>query len=364
VTLAFSNSPLAFSNSPLAFSNSTLATRQKKILEKYGFKGHLLEWFTDFLRHRTQTVTLNHVRSNSSVVQSGVIQGSVVGPLLFNLFVDDLIPVVQYMDLYLFADDAKGLAKVDDVKEAELVQGDLDAIAAWSAANKLPLSLEKSCVIHYGSGNRRSTFDFNGHMLSEVEEHDDLGILRSTDFQYSRHVSNMATKVSRVCGMFCRAFVSRSREFMLRLWLSYLRPKLEYASQVWNGSIGVSKLEFIQRRFTKRIRGISSVSYGNRLQQLQLPSLEDRRLYLDRVFLHKLLTGKLNVNPSDLCINRVKLITRSHATSIVTYRPKSATIGRNFSFRAAKIWNLLPLILKTTCSSTVFKKSLQHQILR
>jgi hypothetical protein len=252
----------------------------------------------------------------------------VVDPALFNLFVNDIAKVVRYIELFMFADDIKGLAKVNTLNDAKCVQEDLNALGEWSAENKLPFSINKCCMLHYGLRNPNSSYCINKIILHEVDEHDDLGVLRCADFSYTKHVKRTSAKVFRLCGMYCRVFTSRSREFMMRLWKTYLRPKLEYASQVWHDSYGCYKLERIQRKFTKRISGLSTLVYEDRLSELNLPSLKNRRCFLDLIFTHKLLNGQFNVTSGDLHVSHVQSNTRSNGVNMAIKRAISAAVGK------------------------------------
>ena len=323
---------------------------------------HLLRWLTNFLRNRTQIVTLNGAKSSARKVISGVIQGSVVGPTLFNLFVSDLSSIVRHIDLDMYADDGKGLGRIAEPWDTDLVQYDLDAIGIWSTQNMLPLSLDKCCVLHYGYYNPRQEYTIGGCNIRSVYECADLGVLRSDDFSYTSHVYQLAIKASRVCGMFMRAFSTRSREFMMRLWTAYIRPKLEYASQVWEGSHGSGRLERIQRRFTKRISGLQSQDYETRLQATNLPTLSDRRKYMDLILVHKLLFGYLGVVSSNLGVHRVRSRTRNNFINLVTHRANSSAVGNSFCFRVSRLWNNLPGNLKCIPRHNVFKKLLKKHL--
>ena len=323
---------------------------------------HLLRWLTNFLRNRTQIVTLNGAKSSARKVISGVIQGSVVGPTLFNLFVSDLSSIVRHIDLDMYADDGKGLGRIAEPWDTDLVQYDLDAIGIWSTQNMLPLSLDKCCVLHYGYHNPRQEYTIGGCNIRSVYECADLGVLRSDDFSYTSHVYQLAIKASRVCGMFMRAFSTRSREFMMRLWTAYIRPKLEYASQVWEGSHGSGRLERIQRRFTKRISRLQSQDYETRLQATNLPTLSDRRKYLDLILVHKLLFGYLGVVSSNLGVHRVRSRTRNNFINLVTHRANSSAVGNSFCFRVSRLWNNLPGNLKCIPRHNIFKKLLKKHL--
>ena len=276
--------------------------------------------------------------SSARNLQLGVIQSSVIGSTFFNFFINDLHKVIHYIKLFTFAKDGKGLAEVFFWENTLFAQEDQDAISNWSVDNNLPLSVTKCCVLHFGSHNPMREYMFNGSLLIAV---DDLGILRTKKFSYSKRVEKTVAKVSWLCGMFCVVFTSRSKEFKRHLWVSYLRPKLEYGCQVRQNSCRCYKLERIQRRFTKCMPTLNTLSYEDRLNELRLPSLHNSREFVNIIFLHKLFKGQLKIQLTVLLIRKVSSCTRSNSVDVTTRCPKTATIQRSFCFRIVSKWNNL-----------------------
>jgi hypothetical protein len=143
-----------------------------------------------------------------------------------------------------------------------LIQTDLDSIAQWSALHKLPLNILKSMFTFTMSKKWTSCRykKIGRTVIAKVENQMDLGIVCTINLSYSQHINELYNKVNRLTGMTLHAFECRSSPFMLMLWSVYLRPKLEYAAQVWNGSYNASCLESIQRKFTKKINGFHNLS--------------------------------------------------------------------------------------------------------
>ena len=129
-------------------------TLQIEQLYNLNIAGNLLGWIQDFLSNRFQQVLYTGAVSAPKPVTSGVIQGFVLGPLLFLGFINDLQQEVVTYDMLLFADDSKAVAPVRYDRDQVLVQRDLTAIGDWSIRNHLPLCIEKSACLHYGFRNR------------------------------------------------------------------------------------------------------------------------------------------------------------------------------------------------------------------
>ena len=282
-------------------------------------------------------------------------QGSSAGPFFFNCFIHDIELCLKAMKLYLLTDDGKAVGEISSNNGTVDIQADLDAIAEWSEVNQLPLSLPKCCCIHYGKKNPNHKYTIGSQEMISSVEHEDLSILRTADFVYSKHVAQLALKVNKLSGMMFKAFESRSWPFMQTLWQHHLRPKLECASQVWNTALGCAAIERVQRRYTKRMSGLRHVEYEERLERLELPSLSTRRDKVDLIFIHKLLNGKFDINTTEFDIQKTAGVTRDNGCNIVVKRPFTSTIAKSFTHRIASQWNSLPLTAKKTVSLNTFK---------
>ena len=244
-------------------------------LSNLGISAQPLDWITNFLSNRTQMVICSDSVSTPISVTSGVIQGSVLGPLLFVGFINDLPEQASHCDFLLFADDSKAIGTVTDSHEQDLAQQDLNSIGSWSQANHLPLSIDKCMCIHYGLHNKKRSYSINGTTIKNTDQYADFGVTRTSNFHYKVHVDTLCLKAARLSGMVARLFSTRRRKFLMKLFLIYIQPSLEYASIIWNPrEIGANmQLERVQRRFTCRLFGWSTPSYKDRLALLGVPSL-------------------------------------------------------------------------------------------
>ena len=291
-------------------------------------------------------------------VKSSVVQGSCVGPLLFSMFINDLHHVVKHCELSMFADDLKAAGDSTTPEAVAFVQSDLDAISQWAAANELLISLPKGCTLHYGARSSRHQYILGGQPVASVSECVDLGVLRSDCFSYQSHVRAAALKAARLAGMVMRMFASRDKRFLCKLFCAYVRPLAEYAAPVWSPDDVKSSvlLENIQRRFTKRIAGMSHLSYEERLRQLQLQSLQQRRNQFDRLLVYKSIHGQ-TLPPSALGLEVRRAITRGDG-GLKRASPHSALLATHFCCRAPKAWSALPQQLKNASTLGTFKKRL------
>ena len=216
-------------------------------------------------------------------VTYGVVQGSVAGPLLFAIMVNDLEQQATSLDIVLYADDGKVVGRAYSKQDCKRIQDDLDIIYTWSLVNRLPLSLPKYMCLHLGHNNMRHVYSLGGAPLMAVNQCTDLGLIRTSDFMYNTHIYSIISKASRASGMFFRAFSTRSKAFILKLYVAYVRPILECISVAWN-PIGIgleSDLKKVQQTFTKRLYGSISMDHESRIKHLKLEKLSSRRRRVD-----------------------------------------------------------------------------------
>ena len=251
-------------------------------------------------------------------------------------------------DLELFAENSKFIAPARDETDKCNVQRDLSAIGRWSVQNHLPLCVDKSACLHYGNHNPQFSYDINGDIIKSSPECADLGVTRSADFSYRQHINKICLKASRLSAMLLRVFVSRDKATLMRLFNSYVRPTIEYASPIWSPTeLGLrAQLERIQRRFTRRLFGQDSPDYETRLCEFGVMSLAARKDYIDLMLAFKLLHGLLDadVDRLKMAINHNK--TRGYGKNIVVNRARRAYVGKSFMYRIASRWNNLSTSVK------------------
>ena len=163
----------------------------------------------------------------------------------------------------MYADDFKFIGDVSTLQERRLMQADLDAMARWSADNRLPMGFQKSFALHYGKNNTKQQCSVCGSVIKSTSSCADLSVLRCDDFSYDQHIHDVALKTSRLSGMTLKLFSTQNQQFLTRVFTAIIRPILEYASCVWSPSsvYASTELKKVQQRFTKRINGLSNLQY-------------------------------------------------------------------------------------------------------
>ncbi len=177
-------------------------------LEKYGIRGKLLKWVEAFLSNRRQQVVVNSSASDEISVTSGVPQGSVLGPLLFLLFINDLPAYMKYATVKLFADDCKlYIIFQKQAPEGEFLQLDINALMKWADLNQLKIAFSKCGIIHLGYKNPKRRYYFDNDLIPTLETIRDLGVTISSNLKFSEHIQFIIKSASRAANndpsMFC-----------------------------------------------------------------------------------------------------------------------------------------------------------------
>ena len=274
-------------------------------MSKYGITGQLLRWVESFLYHRTQRVVIRGSASESFAVTSGVPQGSVLGPVLFLIYINDL-PLDVVSPLSLFADDSKIFTRIvseknkrnSNVNGNEILQKDLDTVRNWASKWKMEFNVDKCKIMHLGKRNPKHTYKMDDSNLNETTEEKDLGVLIDCELNFEKHIKEIVNKANRMVGMIKIGFSYLDKDMFMNLYPVLVRPLLEYCVQVWspNKQKHIDLLEGVQRRATKAVPGLRNMSYDERLRELVLLRMEDRRVRGDMIETYKIISGKEDVN--------------------------------------------------------------------
>ena len=333
-------------------------------LKSYGVSGNILTWIESFLSGRSQIVKVNGEESISAAVLSGIPQGSVLGPLLFVIYINDL-PEVVSSDAFLFADDTKILRQVISREDSLILQADIDALSDWSKKWLLKFNNDKCHVLTMGKlDNITHThrYTLNESELEHVFEEKDLGVIIDMELKYEEHIATKVRKANAIMGLIRRSFAFLDCDLFRRLYTTFVRPHLEYAQEVWSPHLSkyIKLIENVQIRATKLVNGLSSLQYPERLKKLELPTLKYRRMRGDmiQVYKHFHTYDRSTLSHSFQPQYRSS---RKHNFQLVWQMPKDGTRGvqaNSFYFRTTKTWNNLSREVVNASNINTFKNLL------
>ena len=337
-------------------------------LSLLGFDRHILGWIHDFLSGRSMSVLVCGERSSQRPVTSGVPQGSVLGPLLFLVYVNYIAKdVTGYW--CAFADDFKIGAWYSHEPAERLVgvsslQADLDALARASSSWNLRLNPAKCVVMRFGArgvtdGDSVSYgYSIDGVPLRFVSAYRDLGVKVDTRLRFHSHIDGVVGKTGAMLNNLLHSTVCRDAEFMVTLWVSHVRPIIEFNSCVWNVGYlhDLRRLESLQRRWTKEIVGMRELDYEARLKHIGMYSIKGRLLRIDLVKVWKAFNAEVDVGVCQVFERSRYERTRGHRFKLVVPTCRSELRRRMFAVRCVSKWNSLPARVAEASTIDSFKK--------
>ena len=340
-------------------------------LESLGIHGQVLQWIRAFLSDRLQRVVIGGSCSSWRSVYSGVPQGSVLDPLLFLLYVDDLYTCVTHSSVKLFADDVVLYTDINSVSDCSLLQRDLACIIEWSQRWQLRLNPEKCVALCLSNKRVPPSYDYSidSHSISWKASVRYLGIVINSKLTWTDHCKSITKKASNVLNRLRRSMYHCSARAKSLAFKGLVRPLLEYACPVWilHGPGNVSLLETVQNRAARWIcsRWNPVIFQWTKssldcLHELKWPTLQTRRTYFIVLTLYCILHSHLQVT-FHAPFNFNYFSTRSHSLSL---QPVSSSINAfRFSFfvHAPLLWNSIPYKVLNSVTST-FKSCLKSHL--
>ena len=387
----------------------------QKLKNQFKIDGTMLKFLVNYLKDREQCVIITGQKSCASSVRSGVPQGSILGPLLFVLFINDMPEVVSDgTSIALYADDTKIWRKIESWRDHEILQLDINALHKWSLDNKMKFHPQKCKVVPVAPHDKGLKDLFNrifplrkmfiyklgGLELQYVNEEKDLGVIVTSRLTWDQQVDALINKASSRLGLLKRTmhFVKCPKQ-RRAFYLAIVRSQFEHCVQVWRPTSDCSnkKLERIQRRAVKWILSEQDHSYNDfeylmRLRDLDLLPLKERFITSDLLLFHDIynnvsciklpdyikplfsdegrrLRPKINTRqPSTgnqpLTFHKLRECRNDPLSLKCNIEPKGPAFKSSFFFRTVQEWNCLPSEIKASASKSVFREKLIQHIKR
>lgn len=347
------------------------------LLEKlnvYGICGKSLDWFASYLSNRQQSCVVEGHISKPQKITCGVPQGSILGPLLFLLFINDLPTCLQYTKARMYADDTSLSAASKSTSELQShVKCDLDSIHKWLKANKLSLNVTKTEYMYIATSfklanlGRIFPITIGNQPIKRVKSTKCLGVYFDENMSWSKHIDHLSKKVCRSINGLKQARKFVPKQTLVSIYNALTQPYFDYCDTVW-GNLSKGPSSCLQKLQNRAARIITFQGYDTRsadiLEELNWENLSQRRDKHLCLMVYKALNNKvpgylndLFVKCSDYISYRSKL-RDSEINLALTRTPKTECFKGSFSYRGVQMWNSLPHDFKIPQSLTTFKNKL------
>ena len=335
-------------------------------------KGKVGLWLSDFLSNRKQKVKVGESLSEEVDVTSGVPEGTPLGPILFLLLINNIDEEVDEAKVSLFADDTRIMKSIEKEEDSETLQQELNKLYVWQKKSNMVFNEDKFELMQFGKNDdlKNSLYftpDFK-EMIERKQTVKDLGVLFDEDLSFNSHVNKIHKTVSSKIGWVLRSFQCRETKLMKTIWKSLIQPHIDYCSPLWfspNSQGEITRLENLQRQFTKKIKGFENLNYWERLNKLKMLSHQRRMERYNIIYTWKVLEGLVpDCGLEEICSERRgRLCKVRPIVSNSTMRVRSIR-ENSFQISGPNLFNSLPAFLRgmTGCTIENFKESLDSFI--
>ena len=335
-------------------------------LEKYGFTGKLHSWLSSYLTSRKIKVVLNNAISSEGDITAGVPQGSVLGPLLFLVYVNDIADELTSLTR-LFADDTSvGSSSMNLNRTIMRTNCDLDKISKWARKWLVKFNPSKTDIMVFSNINLpfEPIFQFENNMINTVKEHKHLGLTFQSNGKWTEHINSLIKSASKLIGMLRKIKYLLKRDSLSTLYISFIRPILEYGSEVWDGCslIDSERLEKVQLEAARIVTGLPIYASKNSLYyETGWETLYTRRKNKKLRLLYQIING----NAPDYLLELIPPI-RADVTRYQLRNSNQISIPNasleiykhSFIPSTIRLWNELEVTVRQSSSISVFKKQI------
>ena len=343
----------------------------KRLLQKltsFGISGNTFNWIKSFLLQRKQYVSVNGVKSKTENVLSGVPQGTVLGPILFVMYINDLLDGIV-ADGLLYADDTKLFKHIMNENDALCLQTDIEKLENWAKLWLMNFHPGKCHTLTIGKfENIRHAHQYKvcNQNIEHIDVEKDIGVQIDEELSFEQHICTKVRVANAIMGHIRRAFTFLDLVTFKKLYTSMVRPHLEYGQCIWSPFLMkyINMIERVQERATKLVDGLSNEDYSTRLKKLGLTTLRFRRIRGDLIEMWK------HFNTYDIeavtapSFKRRERPSRQHKHQVVD-QPRLRERGlreNSFYGRVARLWNSLPKEVAEADNINLFKNKLDRHL--
>ena len=336
----------------------------------YGMRGIVYKWFQSYLDNRKQYVSINGYTSNQKTIKCGVPQGSILGPLLFILYINDICNVSDRLKFILYADDTSVFMSNSDIQILqEQFASELKKLVYWLDINKLVLNINKTNFMLFSNKKVHNDFVYikiNDVFIKRVPYVKFLGVIIDEKLSWNQHTDVVCNKLAKNIGLLYR-FYSYPKEVLLLLYNSLILPYLNYCIQIWANCSEQNMLRLLKLQ-KKAIRIVSHSDYRAHtmpiFDRLKILNIYNMYIYQSAIFMfscsHSMLPGVLT-NYFKLNSQVHTCITRNFFNYHLPF-VRLSSYQKSIFYNGPKIWNELPEEIKSSQTFTIFKTHLKQYL--
>ena len=343
-----------------------------KKLKHYKLSENTLSWFASYLSSRKQKVSLNNITSDNELITDGVPQGSILGPLLFLMFINDLPLYTDSANTEFYADDTNLYVCGESLEIIERnLQIALDCLAKWCKCNGMLINTTKTKVMLITTHQKRTSL-INGQLslhlnddeLNMITNDKVLGIIIDNNLTWSQHVDKVCKKITTNLWLLARIKDYLNTSHRVQFYKTYIQPHIDYCNTVWGGTsqVNLNRIFRLQKRACKIILDYNVENVLESMEELKILSIYDR-LYLRKAkFMYKISNNECPPYINELFHERilhenVPTLRSSSTHSFITPRPYKEIFKQSLTYSGPIIWNSLPSGIKSLDSTDKFHSS-------
>ena len=341
-------------------------------LYHYGIRGHALKWFSSYLTKRYQFVNYNNTSSDVKQITCGDPQGSILGPLLFLLYINDIASVSRVLFSVLFADDTTLFCRSKNLHElSTVINNELGNIIRWLNANRLSLDIDKTNFVIFIPKSKKEqcpTIHINGSSILEVDSAKFLGVIIDNKLNWLEHIKCISRKVAKGTGIIIKACKSFESETLLNLYNALILPHISYCVHIWGttASIHLQRLYVLQKKIVRIICGVHPRTHTEPLYKaLHVLNVEQIRDYSIALFMYKLTNCMLPSMFENMFISTSDVhdyYTRQANLLYVQYASTKRS-QRTIKHFGTKLWNSICNVIDIDCAISTYKQRLKDFLL-